>query len=74
MTRRLARMLWRIVSFMAAMILSGALAQIPNAPQGEIHCGPICDNGGTGPTPPVTCQGTGFDFTKSCNSQYISVF
>lgn len=32
-------------------------------------------NGGSGPTPPpVGCAGTGFDFTKSCNSQYLAVF
>lgn len=32
------------------------------------------NNPGGNTPPPVGCAGTGFDFTKSCNSQYLAVF
>lgn len=61
-------------------IPNGCAPGIPNTVQsvltllGVPGCGAGVPSGGSssGP-PPVGCVGTGYDFTKSCNSQYIVV-
>ena len=46
--------------------------------QGTGGIGYTFDGGINGPNssgaPPVGCVGTGYDFTNSCNSQYIATF
>lgn len=45
----------------------GETSVVPN--QGDMTPNPAVQTGGG----VITCQGTGYDFTQSCNSQYIVV-